>query len=151
MHLDSANPLLAWMVEWAGTAYSLYSRGRDGLTPFHRLRGRPWRIQLPAFGEVVEFAPRGLDTLAMKWRSGVSVGVCFDTTEKVIATEAGAMKVQSVRRRPEGYRVDLELLKSIRFVPWEMGSGQADPVHMPLHIAVDPMNPDVTRSDPTAA
>ena len=61
------------------------------------------------------------------------------------------MKVQSVRRRPKGSRVDLELLKSVRAVPWNMGSGQADPVHMPLQIAVDPMNPDVPRSDPAAA
>ena len=98
--------------------------GRDGLTPFHRLRGRPWRIQLPAFGEVVEVAPRGLDKLAVKWRSGVFVGgVCFDPTEKVIATEVGAVKLQSVRRRPEGSRVDLELLKSVRAVPWKMGGG----------------------------
>lgn len=151
MHLDSASPLLAWMVEWAGAAYSIYSRGRAGLTPSHRLRGRPWRIQLPAFGEVVEFAPRGLDKLAVKWRSGVFVGVCFDITENVIATEAGAVKVQSIRRRPEGSRVDLELLKSVRAVPWNMGSGQADPVHMPLQIAADPLNPDVPRSDPAAA
>ena len=66
MHLDSASPMLAWMVEWAGTAYSLFSGGRDGLTPFHRLRGRPWRIQRPAVGEVVNFAPRGMDKLPAK-------------------------------------------------------------------------------------
>jgi hypothetical protein len=42
---DPKSPLLAWLIEHAGSMYTLYAHDdtmKDGLTPFRRLKGRDW-------------------------------------------------------------------------------------------------------------
>ena len=58
--IDPHWPIMAWMVEFAAVAYTLFSKGEpyDGLTPWQRLRGKEWQIGLPHIGEVVEYRRR---------------------------------------------------------------------------------------------
>ena len=58
IELDSKSPLLAWLVEYCGTLLNLFHVAEDGLTAYHRLKGKPWRVELPAFGEVVNTKER---------------------------------------------------------------------------------------------
>ena len=85
------HPGLAWMVEHAGTLQTLYGRGEDGLTPWHRLKGKPWRAPLPCFGEVVEFKLRTRHKLEARWRPGVFLGARRITTEKSSVISLGHM------------------------------------------------------------
>ena len=103
-------PLVAWLVEYAGTLYNLYHKGDDGLTPYHRNRGRPWKIPLPPFGESVEFMTRTRHKLQGRWRVGVFLGVRQETSEKVVGDAHGVYVVQPMRRKPEGDRYSKELL-----------------------------------------
>ena len=102
--LPAKHPGLAWMVEHAGTLQTLFGRGEDGLTPWHRLKGKPWRIPLPCFGEVVEFKLRTRHKLEGRWLPGIFIGVKRLTTDKIVGDETGVYVVQSIRRVEEGSR-----------------------------------------------
>ena len=126
-------------------------RGDDGLTPYQRMRGRPWRIDLPMFGEVVDFMRRTRCKFQSRWETGVYAGVRVETTEKIVLTERGAFVVQSIRRRPEGSRVDEALLANTKATPWKTSVEAEDPADLPMPIIVEPLNPDVPREDTEAA
>ena len=109
------------MVEHAGTLQTLYGRGEDGLTPWHRLKGMPWRVPLPCFGEVVEFKLRTRHKLEARWRPGVFLGARRITTEKIVGDKLGSYVVQSIRRVDEGRRWNAELFLSVSGTPWNPG------------------------------
>ena len=56
--IEPKAPIAAWLIEHTGALLNLFSRSdkQDGMTAYWRLRGRPWRIPLPSFGETVELA-----------------------------------------------------------------------------------------------
>jgi len=47
--IDGSSPLSAWLVDYAVALLTLSNRGPDGKTPYKRLWGRAWKVQLPAF------------------------------------------------------------------------------------------------------
>ena len=53
--LESRSPLLAWLVEPCSNLLLLFHKGEphDGHTAYIRLNGKPWRVELPSFGECV--------------------------------------------------------------------------------------------------
>ena len=73
--IPAIHPLLAWLIEHAGTLISLFSAGPDGLTAYHRLKGKPWRVPLPPFGEKVEFRHRTRHKMDPRWKAGIFLGV----------------------------------------------------------------------------
>ena len=54
--LESRSPLLAWLVEQCSNLLLLFHKGEphDGHTAYMRLRGKPWRVEQPSFGECVD-------------------------------------------------------------------------------------------------
>ena len=78
--IPSNHNILAWLVEFAGTVVNRYEVGRDGKTPFERLRGKQSRLIGLEFGEKVNLQLRTavgvrmakLDSL---WSDGVSWGI----------------------------------------------------------------------------
>ena len=69
LSLPQKHPVLAWLIEHAGTLLTFFGRGdpQDGRTPYHCLKGKPWRIPLPAFGEKVEYRRRTRHKLETRW------------------------------------------------------------------------------------
>ena len=74
MVLDPKNPMLAWLVEYCATLHFMYHRGSDGMTPYQRVKGKEWQIQLPPFGESVEFKKRTRHKLESRWEGGLFSG-----------------------------------------------------------------------------
>ena len=95
--IPDASPLLAWLVEHAATLITLFHKGPDGYTPFQRLKGRPWKIAIPRFGESVEAYRRKTSKWEPRWVPGVFVGLDLATSEKIVATSQGCFPAQSVR------------------------------------------------------
>ena len=52
-----------------------------------RLKGKPWRIELPSFGECVDYRKRTRHKLEPRWSRGVFVGVRVKTTERTVLDE----------------------------------------------------------------
>ena len=146
------HPVMAWLVEHAGTVLTLYNRGPDGLVPWHRLKGKPWRISLPCWGEVVEFKLRTRHKLEARWKSGVFLGVRRLTTERIVGDAEGVYVVQSVRKVEERSRWNAELLLSVKGTPWKPmpGDGTSLEVELPQPISIAPELPHIIAAAPTA-
>ena len=79
--VGTKSPVAAWLVEYSGTLYNLFHKGDDGMTPFMRNRGRPWKVDLPPFGEKVDYLKRTRHKLESRWAEGIFLGVKEETTE----------------------------------------------------------------------
>jgi hypothetical protein len=148
LHLPVKHPVLAWMIEHAGTLLTLFSRGDDGLTPFHRLKGRPWRVAIPPFGERVEFMHRTRHKLHARWKAGIFLGVKRLSSEKIVGDAEGIYVVQSVRRVDEGSRWDKDLLMAIKGTPWEPSFSGEGPAELPGQVTIEPALPEVPAEVP---
>ena len=89
--LESRSPLLAWLVEHCSNLLLLFHEGEphDGHTAYMRLWGKPWTIELPSFGECVDYRKRTRHKLESRWSRGVFVGVRMKTTERIVWDETG--------------------------------------------------------------
>ena len=63
--LESRSPMLAWLVE----LLLLFHKGEphDGHTAYMRLKGKPWRVEMPSIGECVDFCRRTRHKLESRW------------------------------------------------------------------------------------
>ena len=145
--IDPKSPILAWLIEYSDILLNLFHRGEphDGVTAFHRLKGRPWRVELPAFGETVEFLKRTRRKLEQRWEAGVFLGVKETTTEKIVGTNRGIFVVQSVRRRPAEARFNGELLTALRGFPW--APSETEEAELPEPISLPPALPEVPATE----
>ena len=136
--------MLAWLLERAGTLQTLYGKGdlQDRLTPYHRLKGKPWRIPLPHFGERVEYRRRTRHKLDQRWRPGIFLGIRRSTSEKIVGDADGIFVVQSTRRQDEVARWGGTLLLSVRGTPWQSTPGRDD-TELPKPIVLHPELPEV--------
>ena len=146
MVIDPKNPILAWLIEYSGVLHNLFNRSSDGLTPYHRLKGKPWRVPLPAFGECVEFKRRTTHKLEARWERGVYLGIKEGTVEKLVGTASGIFSIQSIRRVPEDARYDGDLIKDIRGLPWRLAPTAEERVELPMPAEILPERPEVPLS-----
>ena len=114
--LESRCPLSAWLVEDCSNLLSLFHKGQphDGDTAYMRLTSKPWRVEMPSFGDCVDYRRRTRHNLETRWSGGVFVGVRVKTTERIVIGETGTNVVQTVRRIPEEQRYDHRLLQSAK-------------------------------------
>ena len=110
-----------WLVEHCSNLLLLFHKGEphDGHTAYVRKKGKPWRVELPSFGECVDCRKRSRHKLESRWSRAVFVGVRIKTTERIVMDETGTHAVQSVRRAPEEKRYDHKLLQKVRGTSWE--------------------------------
>ena len=65
------------------------------MTPYQRVKGKEWRMSLPAFDESVDYRKRTRHKLEARWARGVFLGVNVDSTEKIVGAADGVYIVQA--------------------------------------------------------
>ena len=90
--LESRSPLLAWLVELSSNLLLLFHRGEPhhSHTAYMRLKGEPWRVEMPSFGECVDYRKRTRHKLESRW-SSVFVGVRVKIIERIVMDETGPL------------------------------------------------------------
>ena len=65
------------VVEHCFNLLPLFHKGEphDGHTAYMCLKGRPWRVEMPSYGECFDFRRRTRHKLESRWSRGVFVGV----------------------------------------------------------------------------
>ena len=56
--IGSTRPILQWMLEYVGTARSLYKVNADGRTHYERRRGKAFKREMVPFGQCVVYQVR---------------------------------------------------------------------------------------------
>ena len=114
-------------------------KGEDGMTPWHRVRGRNFGLKLYAFGEQVFWKQPNKGpqhdvegNMGPRMRPGIFVGYHRATNQYRVATADGyIMKSRALQSRLLEDRWSPELLKSIVSTPWNLRTpAAATPIDM---------------------
>jgi hypothetical protein len=134
-HVPIGHALIPWLLEHTALILNVKSRGEDGLTPWARVRGRPFSQQLLCFAESVLYKlpskgplsqPGG--NMGAKWLDGVFIG--FNRTNRTfrIVTDDELVDARSVSRLPEPNRWSSSTLARMKFTPWSRREARAPDV-----------------------
>ena len=158
MPLDSA--CLKWLIKHVGWLLSAYKKGSDGQTAEERLRLKPFKCGVAAFGEQILYLPHkaaGIQKkLESKWKDGVWLGINARTSEAIIGDGAEVVLCRSVRRRAAPERWNAVALLAIRGTPWnlkntaEQSEAEGDLTRM-LRGDIPMQEPAVAPAPPTTA
>ena len=83
---------------------NIYQQGVDGCTACMRAKGKCFSGTAMGFGEEVWYTKAGIvgqDKMDVCWHSGVWLGTIERSSESIIGTEDGCIKVRSTMRKPE--------------------------------------------------
>ena len=119
--------LVAWLLEHTCLVLNVMGRGEDGITPWHRARGRPFKQQLVGFGERVlyrfpakgpQHAPGG--NMGPLGDEGVFLGYHRSSNTFMVGTkDGGLVRARGVARRNEAERWSAQALADVCRLPHE--------------------------------
>ena len=120
------NPIAPFLVSSVGWMITRFQPRSHGGSSYKLIFGREYSGEIAEMGEQLWYrlearvlAGRG------KWEArfarGIWVGKSeIDDTHLVVDLERGIQKVKTVRRMPEEFRWNVEMLQNIRFTPWKV-------------------------------
>ena len=133
VQISSNHNILSWLVEFAGTVVNRYEVGRDGKTPYERLRGKQLRLIGFEFGEKVNFRRTAvgarMEKLDSLWSDGVFPGYPSISGEIVVGTKNGVFTTRTVQRKAYEHRWGKENLDMVGGVPWKSTPDEASDRH----------------------
>ena len=144
--IPAKHPILAWLIEHAATLITLFAKGADGMTPYRRLKGKPWKIPIPPVGEQVHYRVATKHKLEVRWSDGIFLGIRRTTSEKLVGTEQRIFVVQSIRRKPDGEQWCRAQVMALKGTPWTTNPGVEDPGELPMPVTLVPEQPQIERS-----
>ncbi len=117
--------LVPWLLMHTCLLVNVRQRGEDGLTPWTRVRGRPFNQRMLWFGECVLYKlptkgpqsnPDG--NMGTQWREAVFLGYSRNANTYIVGNIHGTVATRSLMRRPMDNRWSRERLAQIRATPW---------------------------------
>ena len=120
--------LVPWLLRHTCLLLNTAVKGADGLTAWHRARGRKFHGQLAHFGEQVLYksptkgplkAPQG--NMGPMWQHASYLGHDLASNCYVLAVPGGVdTSARSIWRRPESERWNAEALANVQATPWSL-------------------------------
>ena len=115
-----SHPLMSWLVTYSANILTWFSKGKDGRTAYHRVRGRAFNGKLLHFGEKCRYKCR--DGGGDRWSYAVFVGrdnlngqhVLFDGRLEKIT------RARTLMRLPNSQKWDSELLAAVNCGPFDL-------------------------------
>ena len=115
--------MVGWLISRAAV-------GKDGKTPYERVKGRAARIGGVEFGEGVLWKRRRqggpLGKLSCMWEDGIYLGMKGTTGETIVGNKEGVWRTRTIQRKIEGDRWRKENLDLVGGVPWKIGEEGED-------------------------
>eukprot|EP00971_Amphidinium_carterae_P352401 6492579-Amphidinium_carterae.1 len=129
--ISPRHPVLAFLVRHAAMCYNLGRLGRDGSTPWQRLKGRQFGNSLTPFAEIVMWHCGGPSRYDGRWQHGMYLGISDKNGQYLVGVEGKVVLARTIRRLTGTERVDRVRLDQIAGRPWQL-----DPTGVPLEPGV---------------
>ena len=115
--------VLPWLMDYSGILLTRFRVGSDGKTAYQRVKGKPFKLALPEFGENVLFMLPRTKTekkhkMDPKFETGIYVGLRQNSNELYVGNDKGVIKVRTIRRLPPASRWDNEMFGKFKGLPW---------------------------------
>ena len=158
--VESSDPLFATAYIHAGFLLSRFTVHKDGCTSYELVHGKPYHQKLCPFGSVVyaQVLPK-VKNKGEPWKAYVWLGRSELGQLHILGSSEGIQFARTARRSPKGY--DVELLKTMRGVPWDFSlevmatkQKKVDHNRMPVileAVAAPKENQDEAASDPPSS
>ncbi len=117
--LPCTHPMMAWLVEHAADVLNRYNIGKDGRTPYQRLKGRKFIGNMMEFCSPVMFRVSGKvagGLMQARWMQGLWVGKKLHSDEHLVMKDDG-MVVRSRAVREMDQEISLQDLDKLRSTP----------------------------------
>ncbi len=121
------HPILAWLLRHVAFLQNILVKGDDGLTPWTRVKGRPFALRLTGFGEWVfwklpskgpQHQPDG--NMAPTWGEGIFLGYSSVMNSYLVSTKNGVKASRAMMRRPMEQRYSTTEIEEIKATPWSI-------------------------------
>ena len=100
--LPVTNPLMGWLVLWAGEVLLKYKVRESGRTAYESITGHRVKHPVVMFGETLNFKLKQDEArrrnMESDWSTGIFVGVDPRTSEALVISAEGLFKCRTVRR-----------------------------------------------------
>jgi hypothetical protein len=131
VRINVRHPVITWLCDYTGYMMSRMEVGRDGKTPYERVKGKKAEVIGLEFGERFLWKhPPGktMDKISARWSQGLFVGVKAKSNELIVidGDTKQVKMVRTVRRVPEEQRWKAEYLEWVEAVPWNHGKEDKD-------------------------
>ena len=137
--------LIPWLLEHTTMLLNAKCRGQDGLTPWQRVRGRPFNQHMLGFGEMVLHKLPHKDpksnadgNMGSRWSMGAFLGFHRQSRTYLVATDTGISRPRSIYRRPVPDRWSSDALAKIQATPWSTRDATQTEVRFHEHSAEPP-------------
>ena len=119
------HPVLSWLVSHAADTRSFRARGPDGMTGYHRARGRPFSTRLIEFGEQCRFKRRASEPLSHgeqghRWSTGTFLGLRRKTGQYRLFADGSVRYARTIKRVPNNEKWCEEKVQAITVTPWKL-------------------------------
>ena len=137
--IPADHPVMAWIVKHASWILTIRVRGRDGKTPYERLRGKPFTRKGVGFGELCLFrlplkkADDDDGKLGVRWVKGVFLGYDRITNEYVFHSNGKIGKSRAVQRVTLERRWSPEAIQEVVTSPYAIHVRQAPEAFFKRH------------------
>jgi hypothetical protein len=134
--IAAGSAVMTWLVEYAGVLITRHKIRPDGRTGYETVRGKRASLPMCGFGEKVLFLP-AKSVPNRRFEYGIYLGVLQSSNELLVATDAGVVKVRTIKRLPDDQRWDAEAVLAIKGTPWAPVDGATTaPVPVAVHFPV---------------
>ena len=120
--ISAHHPIFAWIVEHAADLQTKFQVGVDGMTPYQRLKGKPFQGEILEFGCRIHHRVPGKTKgglLEWRWLEGVWLGSRFETREHIVGMDDGrVVRTRSVQAFPMESRWCADKVLNIVGMPW---------------------------------
>ena len=123
--IKMTDPIVPWLVNSVGWMITRFQPRSHGGSSHKMLYGKEYSGEIAEMGEQVWYrisarVAAGRGKWEARFAKGIWVGKSeLDDTHLVIDLERGVQKVRTVRRMPEEFRWQPELIQNIRVTPWK--------------------------------
>ena len=125
--IPEEHPIIPWLIRHGANILNRYHVGKDGFTAHRRARGRDFKKEVCEFGECVWYLKpksKGKKKLQSRWASGIWLGIWDESSEIIIGTNEGCIKVRTVRRKgTDTERWNVVQIQEMKGTPWEPTPG----------------------------
>ena len=152
---DVHHPGFSWLVEHTADILTKCAVGRDGRTPYERIKGKKYHGEMFEFGSVVHVKLQGKlqgGLMQERWVTGVWLGKRWSSDEHIISLPNGkVVRARDARPEPDERAFDLNMFDAIRGTPSDpsaVGGGDGayhELPRAPLPRPVEPVAPAVAR------
>ena len=113
------------MTKWAGDVLNWTKKDQDGLTPYHRVRGKPFTTRLVSCGESVQYKLRSHEPLinspdGKRFHIGIFLGIDRRTGQYILHGDHGIKLARTIMRSPNDEKWNRERLQKLNVTPYSL-------------------------------